>query len=200
MTKRTFVFVGLFLISLSAFWISLETHILLCTHKVGVLGSHSSLLVTIGVPVLFGVILWKHLRFTGRSRPFSGTFIMVYVVSFFLGAMLSPLLIQFLDVLNPNDIMMEEIRAWVDAGKVGEFQLTDETILKVSAFNGFATVTASWVLLLILILVAFDPRFPRGNISLRGSLRGVNGKPNSIVSEIKRNISFRYFGLSERQS
>ncbi len=169
MTKRKFLFAGLFLVALSAFWISLETYFLLSTKNVEFSNSGRIFLLnlrifllTLGTPILFCVVLWQRLRFTGRSRPISAIFIAMFFVLWYYGMFFGSSFLPVLNVFNPVDTLMEELRAWSAAGYEGVSQYKLRTILKMSAFNGMtSTITGNWTLLLALILGAFDPWCPR---------------------------------------
>ena len=56
MTKKTFLFMGLFVLAMSAFWTALDTYLILDSVTFDGFDARGVVLRTLGIPILFGVI------------------------------------------------------------------------------------------------------------------------------------------------
>lgn len=203
MTKRSFILFGLFLIALAALWVSVETYLLLCFRKEDPLGPLSSLFYFWVIPILFWFVVWRYLRFSGRSKKLSAASVLGCALLFYFGNAISWPLIELLEPYSPHNTMLDEIGAWADAGSKGVLEFKSLTILKVSAFNGLSTLIGTWPLIFVLILVGFDRRPPSDMNPQEGTSSNKSRKRKTAFNVIKKQfsqISFPNFKHSVRQT
>ena len=121
----------------------------------------------------FGVLLWLRLRYIGKTRTFTGLCIFGFFVTLLLSYKLnlSGDLIPFFDIKNPNERILAEITAWLNAGSEGELSISLRPRIEMAMLSGGNYLLLNWFLFVVLYFGALGPRPPRDRKRLGGLLK-----------------------------
>lgn len=195
MTRKIFILAGLFLITLGAFSIALQTFLVLSEIILAETDVYFSLFRLVVIPLAFGLLAWKRIIHIGKSRRFTACCIAGIIAAYFLSMILLPLMAIYLDTIYFDNSalgdLMNEIAIWSKSGGEGDFTFSTYGKLKIAAQHAFILALASWPLFAALYFDfgAGGPWSPRGNKPLaRISKRAVE-KDNSALNLRKQMVS-----------
>ncbi len=165
-TKKTFVIGGLFLIALGLLFTALNTYLLLSKITSNDASVYPLLFRSVVLPVAFGVLLWKRLRFIGRGPLLTAFCIAGCLATNHMVMIFQPPLSEILPSLNPVDSLTAEVAIWSKSGVQNEFHFTTLIKLKMVIFTVTNQILGSWTLFAALFFGTLDPRSPRGSSSI----------------------------------
>lgn len=175
MTRKTFILTGLFLIALVPLYMGLLSFLTLSQiiQMDSITNTHLPLFLIAAVPLGFGVLLWLRLRYIGKTRTFTGLCIFGFFVTLLLSYKLnlSGDLIPFFDIKNPNERILAEITAWLNAGSEGELSISLRPRIEMAMLSGGNYLLLNWFLFVVLYFGALGPRPPRDRKRLGGLLK-----------------------------
>ena len=175
MTRKTFILTGLFLIALVPLYMGLRCFLFLSQiiQMDSITNTHLPLFLIAAVPLGFGVLLWLRLRYIGKTRTFTGLCIFGFFVTLLLSYKLnlSGDLIPFFDIKNPNERILAEITAWLNAGSEGELSISLRPRIEMAMLSGGNYLLLNWFLFVVLYFGALGPRPPRDRKRLGGLLK-----------------------------
>lgn len=175
MTRKTFILTGLFLIALVPLYMGLLCFLTLSQiiQMDSITNTHLPLFLIAAVPLGFGVLLWLRLRYIGKTRTFTGLCIFGFFVTLLLSYKLnlSGDLIPFFDIKNPNERILAEITAWLNAGSEGELSISLRPRIEMAMLSGGNYLLLNWFLFVVLYFGALGPRPPRDRKRLGGLLK-----------------------------
>ena len=175
MTRKTFILTGLFLIALVPLYMGLLCFLTLSQiiQMDSITNTHLPLFLIAAVPLGFGVLLWLRLRYIGKTRTFTGLCIFGFFVTLLLSYKLnlSGDLIPFFDIKNPNERILAEITAWLNAGSEGELSVSLRPRIEMAMLSGGNYLLLNWFLFVVLYFGALGPRPPRDRKRLGGLLK-----------------------------
>ena len=175
MTRKTFILTGLFLIALVPLYMGLLCFLTMSQiiQMDSITNTHLPLFLIAAVPLGFGVLLWLRLRYIGKTRTFTGLCIFGFFVTLLLSYKLnlSGDLIPFFDIKNPNERILAEITAWLNAGSEGELSVSLRPRIEMAMLSGGNYLLLNWFLFVVLYFGALGPRPPRDRKRLGGLLK-----------------------------
>lgn len=188
MTRKTFILAGLFLVALGAFSIALQTFLMLSEIITKETFVYFDLFRWVGVPLAFGLLVWKRLTHIGKSRRFTACCIAGIIITYFMSMILLPLMAMFLGS-NVVGALTNEIATWSKSGGEGDFAFSTNAKLKMATFHAVTLVLASWPLFIALYFGAGGPLFLRGKDPLTGLSKHAIEKDNAALNLRKQMVS-----------
>jgi len=189
MTRNRFILTGVFLIALGALSIALQSYLMVSEIISKDMAIYSKLFHLIAIPFAFGLLLWRRLKYTDRSRRFTTYCFAGFVAAVFISLLFPIQYVLMMSGFDPSGPIMNEITAWSKSGVGGDFNPTTKAKVQMAFIIAFVHTLGSWPFYIALYFGSKNSSPPRGNKLLDRLSKRASEKRSAVTSSRKQIVS-----------
>lgn len=189
MTRKKFILAGVFLIALGALSIALQSYLMVSEIISKEMAIYGPMFYLIAIPLAFGLLLWRRLKYTYRSRRLSTFCCAGFFVAFFISLLFPIQYVLMMSGFDPSGPIVNEIVAWSKSGGEGDFHSTTKAKVEMAFMIAFVHTLGNWPVFVALYFGSKDSSSPRGNNLLDRLSKRISEKRNAVTSSRKQIVS-----------